>query len=201
MRAGHCVPMILLCLALSACGGGQQKEDAASAYRAPYQSMDGCTMEARVICSQEGLEECYTLACTYHAEDGSAEVEVLEPEEISGVQAALGADGCTLECEELPFSVGAAGTRGLSPAGALPRLMSALREGWLLEQNAEELDGTACLRLCLEQTGPEGGKIVSVLWLKDDHTPLRGEIEEDGQVILQVEFTKFEFDAIVDETL
>ena len=43
------------------------------------------------------------------------------------------------------------------------------------------------------QTGTDGGKIVSTVWLCEDGTPLRGEIGVDGEIILTAEFTDFAF--------
>ena len=82
----------------------------------------------------------------------------------------------------------------MSPALCLPRLMSALREGWLLETNAEEWNEVPCVRLMLDQTGISGTKVVSTLWLRqDDGTPLRGEIAVNGENLLTAEFTSFQF--------
>ena len=87
----------------------------------------------------------------------------------------------------------------LSPALCLPRLMSALRDGWLLEKNEEEWQEVSCLRLTLDQSGSQGGKILSTLWLRqEDGTPLRGEISVDGEIILTAEFTDFVFYDTID---
>ena len=52
--------------------------------------------------------------------------------------------------------------------------------------------------MSLEQTGTDGSSVDSTLWLKkDDHTPVRGEIAVDGKIILQAEFTDFQFGAIL----
>ena len=45
MRRWLCVPMMTLCLLLAGCGG--EREDAAD-LRAPYRTMEGCSMEAGV---------------------------------------------------------------------------------------------------------------------------------------------------------
>ena len=72
--------------------------------------------------------------------------------------------------------------------------MSALRDGWLLEENQEDWNETPCLRLTVDQSGLQDGKIVSTLWLRqEDGTPLRGEIAVDGEMILTADFTSFVF--------
>lgn len=191
MRRWMCVPMITMCLLLTACGGAG--EETAEEIRAPYQEMAGCTMEAAVTCDQEGLEWTATLGCTY-LPGGESTVEVLEPESIAGVKAVLSDTDWYLEYEGESLNAGTLGSETVSPAVCLPRLMNALREGWLLEENEEDWNGTPCLRLSLDQTGVQGGKIVSTLWLRqDDGTPVRGEIAVDGEIILTAEFTSFSF--------
>ena len=76
----------------------------------------------------------------------------------------------------------------------LPQLMSALRDGWLLEESEEDWQETSCFRLTVDQTGEQNGKILSTLWLRqEDGTPLRGEIAVDGEIILTADFTSFSF--------
>ena len=76
----------------------------------------------------------------------------------------------------------------------MPGLINALRDGWLLEENEESWNDIPCLRLCVDQTGLQNGKIVSTVWLQQEGgTPLRGEIAVDGEIILTAEFTSFAF--------
>ena len=56
VRSWLCVPMITLCLLLTACGGGSEGSDAAEEAREPYQNMSGCIMEAEVLYSDGDLE-------------------------------------------------------------------------------------------------------------------------------------------------
>ena len=75
-----------------------------------------------------------------------------------------------------------------------------LENGWLLEENQEQWGEVPCLRLSLDQSGTQGEKIISTLWLReDDGTPLRGEISVDGEIILTAEFTRFSFYDTIDE--
>ena len=192
MRRWFCVPMMTLCLLLAGCEG---KEEAAD-LRLPYQEMSGCTMTASVTCDQEGAEWTAVLKCDY-IPDGESRVEVLEPELIAGVAAVFSDSDWRLEYEDAVLNVGAVSSKELSPALCLPRLMGALREGWLLEENEETWNEVPCLRLTVDQSG-ETGKILSTIWLRqDDGTPLRGEIAVDGEIILTAKFTAFEFHDII----
>ena len=193
MRRWFCVPMMTLCLLLAGCGGTEEAAD----LRLPYQEMSGCTMTASVTCDQEGAEWTAVLTCDY-IPDGESRVEVLEPELIAGIRAVFSDEDWRLEYEDTVLNVGAVGAEELSPALCLPRLVSALREGWLLEENDEMWGEIPCRRLQLDQTGGQGGKIVSTVWLRSDSgLPLRGEISVDGEIILTAEFTDFAFCDII----
>lgn len=191
MRKGICVPMMALCLLLTACGGTGEAETAD--LRERYHDMAGCTMEATVICGQEGLEWEADLRYGY-VPGGESTVEVLAPETIAGVKAVLDENTWRLEYEDACLNAGTVSREEISPAACLPRLMNALRDGWLLEENEETWGEVPCLRLAVDQSGTQDGKIVSTVWLRqDDGTPLRGEIAVEGEIFLTAEFTNFTF--------
>ena len=194
MRLWKCVPMMTLLLLLAACGGGggEGKTEAAD-LRDRYHDCAGCTMEAAVSCDQEGLAWEAELRCDY-VPGGESTVEVLAPEAIAGVRAVLNDTDWRLEYQDASLNAGTLSEEEISPAACLPRLMSALRDGWLLEEGEETWDEVPCLRITVDQTGVKDGKILSTIWLRrDDGTPLRGEIAVDGETILTADFTSFEF--------
>ena len=191
MRRWVCVPMITLCLLLTACG--RTGEDEAASLREHYHDMAGCSMEALVTCDQEGLEWEARLKCEY-VPGGEITVEVLEPETIAGVRAVLNDTDWSLEFEDASLNVGFLSEEAVSPATCLPRLMSALRDGWLLEENEEKWGETDCLRLTVDTTGAEGGKILWTVWLsRENGVPIHGEIALEEEIIFQLEFTEFSF--------
>lgn len=190
-----CVPMMTLCLLLAGCGGEETVN-----FRAPYQTMTGCELEAVVRCEQDGAEWEGELRCAY-VPGGESWVEVLSPELIAGVRAVFSDTDWRLEYQGASLNAGTLSGEAVSPALCLPRLMSALRDGWLLEEDREDWGEVPCLRLTLDQSGTRGGKLVSTLWLReDDGTPLRGELAVDGENILTAEFTKFSFCGTIDST-
>lgn len=191
MRKKIYVPMIALCLLLTSCGDAG--EESSASLRDRYREMSGCTMEAAIVCDQEGMEWEASLRCEY-VPGGESVVEVLAPETIAGVKAVISDSDWSLEYEGECLNAGAISSEGISPAACLPRLMNALRDGWLLEENEESWNEVPCLRLCVDQSGTQNGKIVSTIWLRqDDGMPLRGEISVDGEIILTAEFTSFAF--------
>lgn len=191
MRGESGMLALLLCLTLSGCGGTGESD--AAALRDAYHDMAGCEMEAEITCTWEEVEMLYTMRCNYVA-DGESTVEVLAPETVAGVRAILDGTERRLEYEGVCLNAGTISDEEISPAACLPRLVDALRDGWLLEENEETWKEIPCLRLVVDQTGLQDGKIVSTLWLRmDDGTPLRGEIAVDGEQILAAEFTSFTF--------
>ena len=186
--------MTLLFLALPACGGGAAGEETEAVdFRDLYHDCVGCAMEAVVTCDQEGLEWEARLLCDY-VPGGESTVEVLEPETVAGVKAVLEESGWRLEYEGDVLNAGALGEEAVSPALCLPRLMNALRDGWLLEENQETWNEVPWLRVAVDQTGTRNGRIVSTVWLRQDGgTPLRGEVAVDGETILTADFTSCTF--------
>lgn len=198
MRRWICVPMIALCLLLCACRtvGTESKTEH---LLQPYQEMSGCTMEAEVACGT-GYDEVFsfTLKCEYTPEEST--VEILEPETVAGVRAVLSGDMASLVYKDLCLNVGTLSKENISPMECLPQLMAGLREGWLLEENREDWQGTPCIRLCHDRTGRNGGKIVTAVWLKqEDGLPLHGEIAVEDEIILTAEFTSFTFCDIIEK--
>ena len=150
-------------------------------------------MEAEIIWSEGDQEWRAEVRCDY-VPDGETTVEVLSPETIAGVRAVVTGEELKLEYEDLCLGAGTLSAQQVSPMACLPRLMSALRDGWLLEENREDWNETPCLRLTVDQSGPQDGKILSTLWLNTaDGTPVRGEIAVDDEIILTAEFTSFAF--------
>lgn len=195
MRKWMCVPMMTLCLLLAGCAGGTGagEEADAAALRAPYANMTGCEMEAEIVWSEGDQEWRAEVRCEY-VPDGETTVEVLSPETIAGVRAVVTGEDLKLEYEDLCLGAGTLSSQQVSPMACLPRLMSALRDGWLLEENREDWNEIPCVRLTVDQSGTQDGKILSTLWMNTaDGTPVRGEIAVDDEIILTADFTGFSF--------
>ena len=187
-----CVPM-MMALLLGGCGAGETKEASAETLRQLYREMSGCTMEAVIRCDQEGAEWEGTLQCEY-LPGGESTVEVISPELIAGVKAVVREEDWSLAYEGDILNTLPVTEEELSPAVCLPRLMDALREGWLLEENRESWGEKECLRLRVDQTGQGEGKIISTLWLElTDGTPVYGEVALEEITLFTVEFTAFSF--------
>jgi len=192
VRRWHCVPMITLCFLLVGCGVNR-KETEEQTVQMEYQSMDGCVMEAEVTAGIGEEDACvFALRCEYDPE-GESIVEVLSPERVAGIRALVNSGTLAVVYEELCLPIGTLSGEAISPAACLPWLMDSLRDGWLLEESAEDIKGIPCLRLCLDETD-DGAKMEATIWVRqEDKTPVRGEIAVDGEKILTAEFTSFQF--------
>ena len=190
-----CVLMMTLCL-LSGCGGGGGGESGEGAsLRQAYQDMAGADLTADLSFTWNGQVREYTLACAY-VPAGKSTVEVLAPESLAGVKATVDGETLALTYEDTCLDAGTVSDQALSPAAVLPQLLDALREGWLLEESREKWGDTPCLRLTVDTTGSEGGKVLWTVWLEEETgLPVHGEVAVDDEIIFQVEFTDFAFHA------
>ena len=195
-----CFAAMTVLVMLSACGEASQQESPAEDALEQYRNMAGAELAARVSCTWNGEAREYLLDCTYVPE-GESKVEVQEPEELAGLTAVVDGETLGLRYEGDCLDAGTISDEGISPAACLPRLLDALRTGWLLEENEETWNEVPCMRLCVDQSGTQSGKIISTIWLRqDDGKPLRGEIAVDGEIILTAEFTSFSFYDTLEES-
>lgn len=183
--------VLLTLTLLSGCGAPQEAETLLGRFAAAQ----SCEMEAELCCEWETEQRRYTLHCLWQPE-GESRVTVRQPEELAGLSAVFDGESCTLCYEDQVLDAGTLGESGLSPAEVLPRLMEALRTGWLLEESREERNGEALLRLTLE-TEEDGVKQYWTVWLREDGTPAAAEVTIKEKLIFRGEFTLFSFGAIL----
>ena len=115
-------------------------------------------MEAVVTCTQEGQVWEASMKCDYTPE-GESTVEVTAPETIAGVKAVITQEDWSLAYEDVCLNAGTLSEETVSPAVCLPRLMSALRDGWLLEENREDWNEVDWIRqaAAAERSSPTSG--------------------------------------------
>ena len=174
------VPLLLV-LSLLLGGCTNKNEARFRAFSEELRSRSDVDLTAELRAEYDDRSCSFTLRCT---EDGSGgcTVEVLEPELIRGVRAHLNADGTKLLYDSISVDTGEGGS-ALSPMGALPLLLRALREGAL--DSAWREDGCLAVRLV-----PEDEIGVTVLF-DADMRPDRAEIDSGGKTVLFVDVTEF----------
>lgn len=173
-----------LLLALSLLLGGCGKQNAAryESFAGELRERSDLELTAELRAEYDDRSMSFTLRYTDEP-DGGCCVEVLEPEIIRGVKARLSAEGASLGFESVSVDTGDDGGTGLSPMGALPLLVRALRSAPLDSAWTEE--GRLAVRLI-----PEDGIELCVLF-DADMKPDYAEISHEGKTVLFADITSF----------
>lgn len=174
------VPLLLI-LSLLLGGCTNKNEARFRAFSEELRARNDAVLTAQVRAEYDDQSCSFTLRC---AEDGSGgcTVEVIEPELIRGVRAHMSADGTRLLYDSVCVDTGEGGS-SLSPMGALPLLLGALREGAL--DSVWKEDGCLAVRLV-----PEDDIGVTVLF-DADMRPDWAEIDRAGKTLFFIDVTEF----------
>lgn len=189
-----CALMMTLLLLLSACGGdkGRGDDELALDIRAKYLSMNACsaTMDVKADYGERVYE--YTMELTYEKE-GETVLTVTAPENIAGITARVTDGTAIMEFDGVSLETGPLDTDGLSPVGAVPALLDAVREAYIAECCTEEMGETECLRVAYRdpETKPGTGTELTVWFNPADASLVRGEISVDGRMTVQCVFSGF----------
>ena len=187
--------MILLALALSACGQaqGSQAEQLALEIRGEYLDMQGCTARAELTADYGQRVYQYTVDFRY-VRDGESVMTLAAPENVAGVTARLDGESAVLEFDGTRLETGPLGEHGISPVQAPDTLLAYAREGFMAECGMEEQEEAAVLAVvCRDpQVSAGTGEEVTLWFDPDTHALLRGEISQDGFTVIQCEFTQFQ---------
>ena len=198
MRLWKGVPMTMaLVLLLTGCGLGQQgPEEAAAALREIYRQQLPLTAQAQVTADYGDRAYQYTVQCQGNAQSGS--LTVLTPESIAGAGTRWEAGETCLDYEELTLETGQLSPDGLSPADALPVMLTSCEEGALLESGwADWGEQNDCLYLLLQN--PNAQKSTVALWADPESGVLyHAEVRWEEQQVIQFDFTAFQWETGTD---
>lgn len=192
-RAG--APIIILCLLLSACGGGElgdRSEQLALDIRGDYLAMTACTATAEMTADYGQRVYEYSMEISWQRE-GETVLSITAPENIAGIQARIQNGETALEYDGVRLETGPLNEQGLSPVDALPVLLAAAREGFIAECGMETLNDAGTLRICCRDPESQAGSGQEItLWFEPDTGALlRGELAVDGFTVIQCVFTSF----------
>lgn len=173
---------LLLGAALLLSGCGSRDEARFDAFAEELRSRGDVVMTAEVRAEQEDNTCTFTL---HYAEstDGGCIVEVVEPELIRGVKARMNADGTKLVYDSVAIDTGDESGTGLSPMGALPLLVRALRQGSV--DSLWKEGGELAVKLV-----PEDDVDVTVLF-DSEMKPTYAEIAHEGKAVLFIRIADF----------
>lgn len=180
------VVLLLFSLSLSGCGDAAKPEDAVREMRTLYQSAESVSGTADITADYGQRVYTYTAAVEGTASAGTLTVQA--PENIAGTVLQWAEDETSLTYEETTLETGALSDSGLSPADAVPAVLSACRAGALVECAWEE-DGAV---LYAELENPEDESVtVSCLFDGESYVLRRAELAEDGATVLTLAFSDF----------
>ena len=188
--------MLLALLSLCGCGGG---EETAEDLLQRYESMESCSMEAVVSCEYFDERREYTLRCDYNAE-GESTVTVLKPVGLQGISIRFDGEKRQVLYEDIVLDAGTIGESRLSPVEILPRMMDAVKNGWLLEENTEEMNGEALWRMTFEVEENGVKQYWTLLFDEKTGIPLAAELTEDSRLFFTMEFTNFKINDIINQS-
>lgn len=183
-------------LFLPACGT-DRAGDRAERLQKKFDSAYTCTAVLNVQIIREDETLGYTLDVSHSPE--KTDCTVLKPEELSGVHAiAENSDALKLEYDGFVLDADSLDPQ-ISGVSAAPLFFRALEDGYVLERSMERLTDTDnALRLSLELE-LDGKPLRVAAWFDKQDTPLYAEMERDGKIVAYLEFTDFNFGAILDE--
>ena len=178
--------LLPLSLLLTACGETLQT---AESIQTQYSHLATADMAAKVTCHLDGETRTYELTCTVTTDGASTTVTA--PEELAGITATVTPDGLTVTYDGTSLSAG--DLYDVCPANCLPYLLSAVADGYLLEQTTEDLNGISCYRMALDTTAKSGEKVLCTVWI-DENTliPRYAEFAQNDTVLLTAELTAFQ---------
>lgn len=178
-------PMLLFLL--TACGG--EEPNPVTELQRQYAAVTSATMEADIVCHYEDEVREYTLLCAYTPEKST--VTVLAPDELSGISAAVENGTLTLSYDDLSLDAGVYSAAAVSPVAALPKLMEAAGRGYPAQQSEETLDQRACIRMGCDLS--DDTETLYTTWFdKDSLLPLKSEITQNGVLVFEVTWSRFE---------
>ena len=183
----YLLPALMISLLLSGCGSaGVQRKIAEQNQR--FAAAEALSFTADVTANLGAEVFDCTLACAFAGE--AVTVEVLAPESVAGIRARVEDGSVALEYEGLSLGVGTAGLDDITPVGAGPLLIQALRSGFL-QRCWTERDGDRALLVA--QVYDSDLAALTLRYDGETLTPLHWEVSQDGAVVLRCEIRDFTY--------
>ena len=182
-KALICAIMILL---LVGCGKNDEPAQGALDLRRDLTEAGGCLFLADIRADIGEKTYRFSVSCDYTT-GKDARVEVLQPEEIAGIAAAVSGDGASVEFDGMALDFGRMANGQLSAMESLWLLPECWNRAYISCAGKDE----ELLRVTyLEGYGEE--EIVVDTWLDGDGIPVHGEITYDGVRCLTLDISQFQ---------
>lgn len=178
-------------LLLTGCtGGGSSAKGKLEAAQSVYRTMSGCTAQAEITADYGQRVYGYTVDLT--VKGGSGVMTVKEPENLAGTVLTWSDGETQLAFDGAELDTGALSDSGLSPADAMPTILTACQGGEIVDCCMEEQENGQVLHGTLDLDGDQGGQIQC--WFQpDSYGLLRAELSQDGVTVVTMQFSDFSF--------
>lgn len=127
----------------------------------------------------------------YTGDGKSGEISVLQPEEICGISAKISDNGSvTLKCDDVLLDTGLIYGAGISPMEAVPLIVNAVREGYVVAVYTEKVGDSEYIAAEINATAAgETVETIYTVWFSAEDKMLRkAEIMADGYSAITVTF-------------
>ena len=152
--------------------------------------LSGCTAQAEITADYGQRVYGYTVDLT--VKGGSGVMTVKEPENLAGTVLTWSDGETRLAFDGAELDTGALSDSGLSPADAMPTILTACQGGEIVDCCMEEQAGAQVLHGTLDLDGDQGGQIQC--WFQpDSYGLLRAELSQDGVTVVTMQFSDFSF--------
>lgn len=185
--------VLMMTLLLTGCGGmgkGNEADEAAVRLRGEYLKCVECSGTVQLTADYGQRIYRYELEFTQGEEE--TVLTLIQPENVAGITARLSkTSGAVLEYDDVVLETGALNEDGLTPVGAVPALLTALREGYLDTCVLEDWETGRVLRMLIRDPERQPGEGLELLvWLEESSGRLlRAEFSQDGACVIQCEFS------------
>lgn len=178
--------MLLLLTGCEAGGGGDEAQDLALTIRAEYLALENWTANCTITADYGQRIYEYGVTAAQTGEDLA--LTLTSPETVAGLTARISGENGLLEYDGASLETGPLDGDGLSPVSALPALLHAAKEGYMDSFSLNE----SLMVLCRDPEKKPGEGTETSLWFDpDSHALLRGEISQDGFMVIQCDFSNF----------
>ena len=172
MRNAYILAALCVCLFLSGCGGRSGEKEFES-FSTDVRESEELNFTAAVRAETENSTVRFVLA--YKGQGENCAISVIEPELLSGVTLRYEKGKALLDCAGTVVDTGEL-CEGVTPAGALPLIVSAMGSGHLDCVSKE--GGETVFRII-----PKDGIAVDV-WVDESGTPTHAELIAEGRTVL-----------------
>jgi len=179
---------VMMCVVLVGCQGKQSPTQDALDFRTALLEAGGCRFRAVIGADYGDRVYSFTVSCDYDTE-GTAEITVLQPEEISGIAATVSSNGITVTFEDMELDFGVMANGAVSPIKACQVLGRCWSNSYI---DCCGKDGD--LERITYLDGYDDDQLTVDTWLDSEEIPVYAEITYDGTRCLTLHLTDFQFE-------